>query len=500
MKSITKTVVLRIVIGLGLSVISGMAFLLAFPPYGVWFLAWIGWVPVLVAQYRVMPSKLSRIPPALATFVWLQGYLGPVFGGSGLFMEYLPLAIFFISLLTEGGSRKFNEQTNYRWFVLQGSITAAAIEMIRLFIPIAGSWAFVAYTHYAHPWIIQPVSIFGIIGMGFLIILVNYALTQGALWLFDQRWHLDEDTPPMEKRSMQRWLIGIGAALGAWVVLSLLMFRTPTTPTARVAAIQPDTAAIILANQGKTEQVAQLHTRMVEQSREAAAQGAQFLVWPEGVLQYDPQVNDPLGLADLAQDLGVYIAVGYVVNVSDDVFRNEATIIDPSGNFLGVFGKDHPVVFAGETSPTRGTYPVYDTALAKLATIICYDQDYTDTTQRMARQGAQLVAVPSNDWSGIADKHYVHTVFRAAENRVAMVKSDGGGYDSAIVDPYGRILALAVDPEGSEATLVSDVPLGTGKGTLTTHLGDWFGWLSLGGLACFTFGQSWLVKRAQASG
>jgi len=481
-----------------LSVISGLAFLLAFPPYGIWWLAWIGWVPVLLAQYRVIPAKLSMLPPALATFIWLQGYLGPVFGGSGNFMEYLPLAIFFLSLLTESGNRRFNERTHYRWFVFQGSISAAANEMIRLFIPIAGTWGFIAYTHYEQPWLIQPVSIFGIIGMGFLIILVNYALTQGALWLFDQRWSLDEDVPQLKRRHVQRWLAGAGAALAIWVILSLMMFRTPETPTVRVAAIQPDTSPIVSANQGKAELVAQLHARMMEQTREAAQQGAEFIIWPEGTLQDDPQVSDPLGLTDLAQDLGVYLVVGYVVDVSPGVFRNEATIIDPSGEFLGVFGKDHPVTFAGETSPTRGTYPVYDTALGTLATIICYDQDYTDTTQRMARQGAQLVAVPSNDWSGIADKHYAHTVFRAAENRVAMVKSDGG-FDSAVVDPYGRLLALAVHPEGGEATLVSDVALGSGKGTLTTHLSDWFGWVSLAGLVFFTFGSSWLVKRADAS-
>jgi apolipoprotein N-acyltransferase len=42
-----------------------------------------------------------------------------------------------------------------------------------------------------------------------------------------------------------------------------------------------------------------------------------------------------------------------VVNIQEGLFRNEATVIDPQGQFLGVFGKDHPVVFGGETSPAR---------------------------------------------------------------------------------------------------------------------------------------------------
>lgn len=166
---------------------------------------------------------------------------------------------------------------------------------------------------------------------------------------------------------------------------------------------------------------------------------------------------------------------------------------------MGVFGKDHPVVFGGETSLTRGTYPTYDTILGRLATIICYDLDYTDTTRKMAAQGAQLVGVPSNDWSSIADKHYTHVVFRAIENRVAMVKADGS-FNSAIIDPYGRIIELAVFPEGGEATLVADVQIGHGGGTITTRLGDWLGWLALAGMIFFTFGGKWLEKRAQGQG
>lgn len=59
-----------------------------------------------------------------------------------------------------------------------------------------------------------------------------------------------------------------------------------------------------------------------------------------------------------------------------------------------------------------------------------------------------------------------------------MVKADGG-YDSAIIDPYGNILALAAYPQGGSATLVAQVPIGNGKGTLNSLLGDWVGWLAL---------------------
>ncbi|MFO3798014.1 MAG: nitrilase-related carbon-nitrogen hydrolase, partial [Anaerolineales bacterium] len=150
------------------------------------------------------------------------------------------------------------------------------------------------------------------------------------------------------------------------------------------------------------------------------------------------------------------------------------------------FGKDHPVVFAGETSPTRGTYPVYDTPLGRLGTIICYDLDFTDTARRITRNGAQLILVPSHDWPQIAAKHYTHLVFRAVENRVSLVKADNSGNDSAIIDPYGRILASAITPGGDRngQFVLADVPLGTAD-SLTVRLGDWMGWIALAGMAFF---------------
>ena len=482
------------VFGVFLGVLSGLAFVLAFPPYEIWPLIFIGWVPVLIAQQRVMPAKLSSIPTALAIGIWLQGYFGPIFAGTGSYMMYLPLVAALFSFLFDLGKRKFNQQTHYRWFVIEGALSWAGIEMIRLFIPIAGTWGFIAYPLYRQLWFIQTASIFGIIGVGIVVMLVNYVIALGIMHWLEQRKR-EKEKPAMPDKLASRWSTGTAIGLVVWLVLNLVLLRPIDSPTVTAAAIQPEISPIVTGNRGEMDLLADLYENMIIETRRAAAEGAEFIVWPEGGLREDPQVTDSLGLVELAQETGIYLVVGYVVNLDDGTFRNEATIIDPSGEFLGVFGKDHPVVFGGETSPTRGTYPVYDTSLGKLGTIICYDLDYTDTARKLAAQGVQLIGVPSNDWGTIADKHYTHVVFRAIENRVAMVKADGG-FDSAIVDPFGRILALASYPEGGGATLVANVQIGDGRGTLNTRLGDWAGWLGLAGIAFFTFGGPFLVKAA----
>ena len=490
-----KKGLLNTLFGLLLGALSGAAFILAFPPFEIWPLIFIGWVPALIAQHHVMPRKLSSIPTALAIGIWLEGYMGPIFNPTGSYMIYLPLVAAMISFLVDMGKRKFNQQTHYRWFVLEGAVSWAGIEMIRLFIPIAGTWGFIAYPLYRQLWFIQPASIFGIIGVGAFIMVVNLVLAQGILHWLKQR-EGGEAAKMLSGKMISRWSTGTALALVGWTVLSLILFNPGEGQVVKAAAIQPDVSPIITGNRGEKDILAEIHANMISETQKAAEEGAAFIVWPEGALQYDPQVEDPLALQNLAQEIDSYLAVGYVVNVTDAVFRNEATVIDPQGDFLGVFGKDHPVLFGGETSPTRGTYPVYDTPIGRLGTIICYDLDYTDTARKLAAQGAQLIGVPSNDWGGIADKHFTHVVFRAIENRVAMVKADGG-YDSAIVDPYGRINALAAFPEGGGATLVADVLLGDGRGTIYTRLGDWVGWLGIAGMVFFTFGSSFLVKAAQ---
>jgi apolipoprotein N-acyltransferase len=123
--------------------------------------------------------------------------------------------------------------------------------------------------------------------------------------------------------------------------------------------------------------------------------------------------------------------------------------------------------------------PVYRTPFGRLATMICFDGDYTDTARSAALHGAQIVAVPSQDPRGDSTKHYGVFVFRAIENRLTIVKGEFS-YGSAIVDPYGRILASSITPQGSRATLLVKVPIGSGHSPLV-DLGALWGWLIVAG-------------------
>jgi apolipoprotein N-acyltransferase len=361
--------------------------------------------------------------------------------------------------------------------------------MIRSLIPIMGTWGFIAYAYFKQPWLIQPVNIFGIFGLSLINTLFGYALGQYTLAWFDKRWQLDPDIRPVDHRKARNWLVGTSLAFLGWIILSLIMLGKPTENKIRVAAIQPDYKSLWTEAEEERnyltperfQQVSdQTYERLISQTKEAAKLGARIIVWPEGGLAFDPQQKNTLELKKLAADTNAYLVLAY--GVED---RNEVTILSPDGKFLGTYGKNHPVTFVGEKSTTQGTYPTYTTDLGELGTIICYDMDFTDTARNVARNGADLVAVPSGDWPGIAEKHYAHLVFRAAENRTAMIKVDRS-YDSVVIDPYGRIVDQIVSKNGKRATLVADVTT-IHTNTIQQFLGDWIGWVCLGGLLVFSF-------------
>jgi apolipoprotein N-acyltransferase len=65
---------LRAVIGVALSILSAVMLTIAFPPYDLWPLVWIGFVPSLLAQYRIMPRSIAR--PTPHSFTWATGWVG----------------------------------------------------------------------------------------------------------------------------------------------------------------------------------------------------------------------------------------------------------------------------------------------------------------------------------------------------------------------------------------------------------------------------------------
>ena len=362
----------RFGLGIVLSILSGILILLAFPPYGVWWLMWVALVPSAFAQHRLMPPKWDSLAPALTILFWLGPYLARLFGPDfGPFLQYMGVWIGILVFFVQK-ERKFHELTGYKWFVLQGVVAWVGFEMLRTFIPLLATNAFVGYTQATQPWLIQSVSIFSIYGLNLVIMLVNFALAQAALAWFDWKWQ-PADVVPVNVRATTRWLAGMGITLAAWIGISLLILNGAPTEaeTVRVAALQPNFPQPAFIDEETPPQVR--FDRFLEQAREAAKQNVQVISTPEMGFDFDPQGEHTAELIALAEETGAYLFITYTA--TEDEFRNEAVVLTPEGKFLDVYGKNH--AFGEPPTPSAGVYPVYSTSVGPLGTLICHDANYT---------------------------------------------------------------------------------------------------------------------------
>jgi apolipoprotein N-acyltransferase len=505
----------RFVIGLGLSILSGILLYLSFPPFDLGYLAWVAFVPVIVAQFifahRDWQGKLFQ---ALAWATMMGIFLAETFPLGYLRGDpagYLPLVgvlivggiIFLLGI--PNGTAGFHRRTGYRFFLLFPAVGWVGFEYLRHKAQLGHLWGMLYTSQHSNLPLIQLASLGGVWLVSLIVVLANYALgfvvISGIQALSPvsgggPRWGQGE-------RPSGRTLLAIAVAvvLVAYGVGFALLGREPAT--VRVAAVQVG---------GDLGDFAEFYGRwwrrdwpgMAEAvldaleplTREAAAQGAKLVVWPEASLWLDPQEHPETKarLVRLVQETGIYLVSTHFI-LPDEVnlgwwlgfvpgMRNEATVISPDGEFLGVYGQDHPIPFTGEAFITERTYPTYETPFGTLATIICYDNTFTDTTRRLVRKGAQLVAHPTHDWQPMVVMDPLHDIFRAVENHVSFVKGDWR-YGSAIIDPYGRVLAASPTDGRTKMVLMADVPVPSSSGTLYTRTGDWLGILCLLGMVAF---------------
>jgi len=124
---------------------------------------------------------------------------------------------------------------------------------------------------------------------------------------------------------------------------------------------------------------------------------------------------------------------------------------------LDTYQKHHPV--PGEPS-IRGTgaIRVLDRPYAKVGGAICYDYDFPALAREHARQGAELVVLPSSDWKGIDPVHTKMARIRAIEGGFSIVRAARWAASGAF-DAYGRIHAWMPTTQ-DDFVMMATVPIG----------------------------------------
>jgi predicted amidohydrolase len=216
---------------------------------------------------------------------------------------------------------------------------------------------------------------------------------------------------------------------------------------------------------------------MIARTEEAAANGAQLIVFPEcavngykyanleEALPYAEELPGPSSavLADRARELGVYIAYGVIEREGINVY-DTAALVGPEG-YIGKYRKAH-MGFQSEallfTRDAGSGFPVFQTAIGRIALGICYDGTMPETVRVPALRGVDIFAFVYSGGGG-STTHYM--LSRAEENNMYVVQAARlGPQRLSMADGYSGIFApgwktLAMASKSGEEIVYADVDL-----------------------------------------
>ena len=206
--------------------------------------------------------------------------------------------------------------------------------------------------------------------------------------------------------------------------------------------------------------------RYLAMTRQAVAQGAQFVMWPESSTPFffEEDIGGAEALRKVARETGATILFGSDQIERDrlgDRYYNSAFVLDRAGSTAAVYRKMYLVPF-GEYVPFKDLLffvgPLVEavsdfspglqvTMLPvnghMVSTAICYEVVYPDLMRKAVHAGSELLTTITNDaWYGTTSAPYQHfelAAMRAIEQGRYLARSANTGI-SGIVDPYGRML------------------------------------------------------------
>ena len=467
---------LQWLVGLAIASLSGIATALAFAPFGLWPLAFLGVAGVLAVQWRT-PSGRSAVLGfvyGFAFFVVLIPWM-TVIGTDA----WLLLAAY-CALWNAAFGSLVGPLSRLRGGTLWVASGWVVMEALRGRVPLGGfPWGEIAFSQGNSP-LAALTSIAGMAGVTFLVVWI------AAL--------------AIESVRRRRW-----RAVGVVVVLTFLVSFVIPRPfefggesnTAVVAVVQGGTPGTGMEAMDVRRAVLQGHIDQTLALAAAIESGEvprpQFVLWPENSSDIDP-FRDPSVAADIsaaAAAVDVPIVVGAVVQTVDPTkVENTGIVWDPVTGPGERYVKNHPVPF-GEFLPfreqlapligrfervprdfVRGDSPgVLNAGGIVIGDVICFEVAYDDVFIGTIDGGAELITVQTNNatYQGTAqpEQQWDISRLRALQAGRGVVVASTTGV-SGFIEPDGTVTARM--EEGERGYLVQEVSLRTGR-TPSTVLG-----------------------------
>ncbi len=493
-----------------LATATALLWLLAVPPFGIGWLAFIAFAPLLYALCEgvrwTRALWLGWLTGLLFTFFAANWVAYPMinYGGMPAVAAYAVAFLFaallacFPALFAAGMSVLLNRLGV--WALALAPLVWTATEFMRSLVT-GVTWNALGMTQ-VKTFAVARLAQYG--GVSLLSALIVAASALLVLFTHMSKPHV-------------RWAASALLLFGA--IFFWLPALQPPTPASgvpvNVLGVQPNIPVNIQLGDN-----ARYLLKTIQMTRTGAAQHRpDLIVWAECPLTlfYENEEETRARLNELAQQTNAYLIVNTAGRDDSNHYFNSVTTLTPSGEALQRYDKMRLLPF-GEYVPLRallgrfvpamigdftpGTSAVVNrlrletqrervasedaegiertTSFVRTGAFICYEAAFPEHVRRYVQQGATLLVNLSEDgWFGTTaenEQHLLHTLMRAIETDRDVVRVTNTGI-SALLTADGRIVDAM--PSSSEATQRWQAHTRSGQTFYTRH-GEWFAWLCVG--------------------
>jgi apolipoprotein N-acyltransferase len=457
------------------AVLSGLLFALAFPPRGWTVLLPLALVPWLVALWREPRRLAGLLSGALfgmafwcVSIPWIS-FVVTHYGGQSSAMGVVCVALLALILAEWSAAVGWcvvacAPQKSWKRLAAFPLLWAAS-EHARSVVYGGFPWNLTAWGLARRPVWIQTASVWGVYGVGFVVVAVSALLAAAVV------------------RRLPAFLLAAAAVVLLVGGIGLARLggpdRDPVGSKIRVALVQPN---LTEESRATPEGAAAGYAATLAQGFEAGAAGTDLLVFPESAfpLYWESSARLRGDLTRLASTCRCAVLFNDVIVEPGGKAFNVARIVDSGGLTEGIYRKVHLVPFGeyvplpkifffarqisreiGEFSPAPSPTVLRSGPLA-VGVGICYEILYPSLARRQSADGANLLATISNDsWYGKAgaqEQHFAGAVLRSVENGRFLVRAAITGI-SGVSNARGRIVAEL--PAGRAGTIFAVVSLAT---------------------------------------
>jgi apolipoprotein N-acyltransferase len=487
-----------------LPALSGLLLGLAFAPTNLFFLAFVGLVPLFV--YLDKPLSRRRIIRAGLICPWvLYGFTLSWLAGMVKFswlsvpgyicIIWLYVFSFFVFILPVVMLKKYLSLP----FWATAPFAWVACEGLRGYGDMAFPWGNLGCSLTGFPFLIQFADIAGVFGVSFWLVLLNALLFEAISARRD---------PVRCRRLAVAWV----AVFGLVNLYNTVRWFRGITPAGyqEVAVIQPNVPQKIKWDDRYARQILE---HMFTMNAVATTNSTNLVVWPETAIPYyiDESKRFQLTQMGTLPQGNTYVLTGLLTSSRDRQgqvhYFNAAALFNSQGERLGVYKKMYLVPVA-EKYPFRSTFgftraffPIHDISYgamdagteltvfrlpgASFSAMICYESVYPQVSRKLRLAGSNFLVNITNDaWFGHSfapSQHASFLVLRAIENREAIVRCGNTGI-SGFVDPLGRWQQKT--KIFTETIISQKVPI-TDKLTFYTRFGDLIVYVSYTALGGF---------------